>query len=273
MRKERGLTGTELGAMVGMSQPTISRIERGTGQPDPADVGRIARALGADEQEASRLEQLADRSHSTVVYWRPNPVRLTGRQRSAWERESTARVLRSFEPALIAGPLQTSEYARAVLSAFQALMAPGVDLSATPALPQAVTARVRRQENLTDRRKTFHFVMAEGVLANQVCSPEEMVAQIRRLLEVAAQDNITVAFVPSATRWRVPPHHGFTLIDEDTVTVDLYSNGLTAEDSANGRFYRQVFDSLAAQSATEIEPILERYLEHYLDLARSRRRG
>ena len=111
--------------------------------------------------------------------------------------------------------------------------------------------------------------MAEAVLANQVCSAEEMVAQISRLRDIAAQDNITVAFVRSGTRWRIPPHHGFTLIDEHTVTVDLYSNGLIADDPAIGRFYRQVFDSLADQSTTEIEPILRLHRDRYLDLART----
>lgn len=272
MRKARRLTGAQLGALVGLSQPTISRLERGMGQPDPADVGRIARALGADDNEVRRLVQLAERSQSTAVDWRPNPVRLTGRQRSAWERESTARALRSFEPALVPGPLQTSEYARAVLSAFQELITPGVELSGTPALAQAVAARMRRQENLADRGKSFHFVMAETALANQICPAEGMMAQIQRLREVAAQTNVSIALIPSHTCWRIPPTHGFTLIDEATVTVDLYSNGLTTDDPANGRFYRQVFDSLAEQSTTEIDPILDRHLDRYLDRLKSQER-
>lgn len=266
-RKARRLSGAELGERVGLSQPTISRLERGIGLPNPEDVRRIAEALEIDEAETRRLLALADRSSSQVVHWRPNPVQLATRQQSARERESAYRAFRSFEPAVIPGPLQTSEYARAVLSSFQELMTPGVDLSATAALPQAVSARLRRQEVLSDHRRQFHFIIAEGVLGNQICAAEDMAAQIRRLREVSRQANVSIAIVAAETWWRVPPIHGFTLLGDDTVTVDLFSNGLTAEDASNGRFYRDVFNFLNEQAVPEIDSILDKYLKRYLDLS------
>jgi transcriptional regulator with XRE-family HTH domain len=269
LRRKKGLTGVELGNEVGLSQPTISRLERGIGLPNPEDVRKIAAALDADEPEIQRLVALAERSSGQVVHWRPNPVQLASRQHTALERESTSRTFRSFEPALIAGPLQTSEYARAVLSSFQKLMTPGVDLSATVALPQAVSARLRRQEALSDHGRQFHFVVAEMALGIQVCAAEDMAAQIRRLRDISRQTNVSIAIIPTGIRWPVPPQHGFTLLDDNTVTVDLFSNGLTAEDAANGRFYRDVFDSLAGQAVQEIDPIVDRYLKQYLDQSRA----
>ena len=272
LRRASGLTGEQLGARVGMSQPKISRLERGTGAADPEDVARIARALGADERQTRRLVELAEQSQTRATDWLPNPARLAARQRNIGQWEAQARTLRVFQPAIIAGPLQTSEYARAVLSASQRLISPGSDVSASAAVPEAVSARVRRQEVLADPSRTFRFVMAETVLRNRICAPEEMPAQITRLRELARQDNVSISIIPADTRWEVLPLHGFLLLDDHTVTVDLFNNGFTSRSKADARFYRQVFDMLEAQGVEEIDEILDEYLELYLDLSRPARR-
>ena len=38
---------------------------------------------------------------------------------------------------------------------------------------------------------------------------------------------------------------------------------------SNLRLYRKVFDALEAQVTEDVNPILDRYLEHYLDLTRT----
>lgn len=269
MRKDRNLTGAELGDLVGMSQPKISRLERGNVTPDPEDVARIARALGADENLVQHLVELAEASQRAAD-WRPTPVGLASRQRDMGQRESEARTFRFFQPTAIAGPLQTSEYARALLSSLQTLAAPGADVWATRAVPEAVSARVRRQEILADRTRTFHFVMAETVLSNRIGPPEAMPAQIRRLREVARQENVTVAIIPAQTWWQVPPIHGFLLLDDDMVTVDLFDNGITSRRKVTTQFYRRVFESLRGHAVTEIDEILDRYSDLYLELSRPR---
>lgn len=272
LRRTRNLTGAQLGNLVGMSQPKISRLERGLGAPDPDDVARIARALDADEDQVRRLVELAEDS-LRVADWHPISASLVSRQRDIGQRESEARVFRYFQPTVISAPLQTSEYARALLSTFQALMSPNLDVSTTPAVPEAVSARVRRQENLADRNRTFHFVMAETVLNNRIGSPQEMPAQIRRVREVAQQENVTVAIIPAHTQWQVPPLHGFLLLDDHAVAVDLYDNGLMSRSRRNAQFYRQVFESFERLAIIEIDEILDKYLDLYLDLSRPQRRN
>jgi transcriptional regulator with XRE-family HTH domain len=277
LRRSTNLTGAQLAEQVGMSQPKISRLERGVGLPNPDDVELIARALGADEGQIARFRDLARQEQNRITDWLPNPTPLVSSQRNIRRREAAARTFRFFQPAIIAGPLQTSEYARAVLSSFQALFSPGLDVSASSAVPEAVSARVQRQEILADRSRTFHFVMAETVLRNRIGSPEEMPAQIRRLREIARQDNVSISIIPADTWWRIPPIHGFLLLDDDTVTVDLFNNGFTSRHAADAMYYRQVFDSFEQQATTAIDEILDRYLELYLDLSRpataSKRRG
>jgi len=268
LRKQRKLTGAQLGRLVGMSQPKISRLENGVGFPDPADVGRVARALGADESDALRLVELAEQSHNRMTDWRPLPTELAQRQRGIGEWEAEARAFRVFQPAVVVGLLQTSEYARAILGSFQGLISPGFD-DAGRSVSEAVSARMRRQEILSDPARSFRFVMTESVLGNRLCPPEDMPAQIHRLREVGRQENVSIGIVPAEAAWSTPPFHGFLLLDDDIVSVDLFNTGLTSRGKADIRVYQQVFDDFEAAAVTEIDPILDKYQEIYLDLARA----
>ncbi|MCB9663439.1 MAG: helix-turn-helix transcriptional regulator [Alphaproteobacteria bacterium] len=55
LRAEQGLTQEQLAQAVGISQPTLSRIERGASVPDVLAYRRLAEALGVT---ASELDQL-----------------------------------------------------------------------------------------------------------------------------------------------------------------------------------------------------------------------
>ncbi|HEU4349951.1 MAG TPA: helix-turn-helix transcriptional regulator [Actinoplanes sp.] len=268
MRRARKLTGGQLGRLVGMSQPKISRLENGIGLPDPQDVRAVARALGADEALVNQLTDQAERSQNRMTDWRPVPVALAGRQRSIGQQEAEARAFRVFQPAVVVGLLQTSEYARSVLTSFQRLITEEGSGIPANAVPEAVSARVQRQEVLADRTKEFHFVMTEAVLSNRICPPEDMPAQIRRLRELSRQDNISIGIIPAETPLRQPPFHGFALLDDHLVSVDLFNTGLSSTGRADARLYRRVFDDFEAQAEWDIDPILDRYQNMYLDMSR-----
>jgi transcriptional regulator with XRE-family HTH domain len=272
MRREKELTGGQLGRLVGMSQPKISRLENGVGFPDPDDVALIARVLGATDDQIRTLKERAERAHNRMTDWRLDPGSLGGRQRGLGQRESKAQAVRVFQPAVIVGLLQTSEYARAVLAAFHDLTSTDSDGSPGITVSEAVSARVHRQELLMDRNRTFHFLMAEAVLGNRVCPPEDMLAQIRRVREVSQQENVSVRFIPAEAWLEIAPFHGFSLLDDDFVTVDLFNTSLSSHGKADARLYRRVFDSLERHAVTDIEPILDKYVGQYLDLSRPRNR-
>jgi hypothetical protein len=251
-----------------MSQPKISRIERGKGLPDPEDIARIARALGADDELTRQLIDQAEGSHNRMTDWRPAPPGLATMQRSVGDWEAATTTFRMFEPTIVTGLFQTSGYAHAVLVAFQSLTAQeGGDMSETAVL-EAVSGRVQRQEIIADRNKSFSFVMAETVLKNRVCPPAEMLAQIGRLRELAIRENVSIRIVPEQAIWELPPQHGFVLLDDRLVVVDLYNTGLTSRGRLDAQRYRQVFDSFDRTAVDDIEPILRRYEELYVALLR-----
>jgi len=269
MRKAKRLTGAELAALVEMSQPKISRIERGQVLADPADIGVIARALGADEALANSLMEHTEHSHNRMTDLRPTTIDLPNSQKGMAEWESAARVVRDFESAAFNGLLQTGAYAQAVLRAFQRLAQRGTGEPSKALVAQAVAERVRRQQLLTDPARSFRFVMTESVFRNRICSPVDMLGQIDHLRDVAeSYDNVMIGIVPDTAPLAIPPMHGFALLDDKMVVIDTFNTGLISRGRTDAQRYRQVFDTFEEQARTDIGDILTRYRRLYIDLLR-----
>lgn len=272
LRNRAGWTGHQLARRVGMSQAKISRIENGVGHVAPDDVETLARALGAPDAVVMRLVRQAERSQDRMTDWRSSSGVVADLQRDVEVLESATRVFRVFQPAVVPGLLQTSEYARAVLSANHAVRTGVVEEGGAGTVPEAVSARVHRQVALADPAKEFFFVITEAVLGNRFGRPDHMPAQIERLREVAQQDNVHLAVIPSDAPLRIPPMHGFVLFDDRVVTVDIFNTLLRTEGESDLRMYRHTFETLAEGATADVDEILDHYLDHYLAVS-SRRRG
>ena len=172
---------------------------------------------------------------------------------------------------MIIGLLQTSGYARAMLAPLQRLTGESDEAKLDVAVTQAVSARVHRQAILADRRKRFDFVMSEAVLSNKLCPPEEMPAQISQLRKLADQDNISISLIPADADWVIPPYHGFTLLDDRDLFVDLFDTGLIKHDKVDARFYGEVFRSMKHLATADTNAMFDRYFQSYLDLLQRER--
>lgn len=270
LRRQRGLTGQQLGRLVGMSQAKISKIEIGAVMPTAPDVERLARALEAPDDQVAALVERAEGQHDELVDLRFTGRRMMASQQDLGSLERKAREVRVFHPALVPGLVQTAEYARAVLTDYAEVFVEAFGHSGTDeqAVPPAVTARVARQEVLYDSGKALHIVMTETVLMNRVCSPAEMLAQIDRIRTVSGYSTVTIGIVPVDTQLAYPPVHGFHLLDDRNLIIDLANTSVMSRGREVLRIYRTVFDYFAGQATSEIGPILDRYTSLYADLAR-----
>ena len=116
--------------------------------------------------------------------------------------ESSASVIRNFEPFLVPGLLQTEEYARlAILNT--------VDKPNPKKINALVELRTERQEIVTrDDSPGLHFLLDEAVIRRSVGGADVMRRQLRHLQEVATRPNVTIRIVPFTQglypRLRVP---------------------------------------------------------------------
>jgi Domain of unknown function (DUF5753) len=206
-----------------------------------------------------------------MTEWNSSRGAVPQMQHEVAQLEAATTTFRVFQPAVVVGLAQSSEYARSVLAEAHDLRARVNSSISVAAVPEAVSARVARQVILADPAKRFHFLMLEAVLTNRLVNPRDMPAQIERLRQRARQDNVTVRFIPSKTKLNVAPYHGFELLDDRIVIVDLYSSSVRTTGRLDVALYREVFDKLDESATDDIDAILDRHLEIYLDLSRPKR--
>lgn len=261
-RKRRRLTGQALGEQVGMSQAKISRLETGAVAAEPNDVRRLAEALGVPPTEIDRIVDLAEHADNQLTEWTAAGVDLAAFQRQIGQIEAAAKQMRVFQPAVVPGLMQTSEYARAIMSDLTEAEA---RLAESPvALSEAVNARMQRNHILLLPDRRFFFLITEQVLRNRVCRPAEMIGQIDRMREIATYPNVELAVVPEEVQLPIAPYHGFNIADERWVSVDLFNTSLKSSGRKTVRTYRSVFDTLEQVATTDIDGILDRYQAEYV---------
>lgn len=265
-RKGRKVSGQVLGKRVGMSQAKISRLETGVSAPEPGDVRLIAEGLELPTDEVERLVTLAERSGDQLIDWHAVEPNLPNRQHFVRRLEAPAREVRTFQPAVVVGLLQTSEYARAVLTALRNQLDDEQIAESEFAISEAVAARMQRSQVLYDPSRRFHFVMAESVLANRVCAPTNMLAQIARVREVAGLANVSIRIVPEAAEWPVAPFHGFEIMGDRHVLADLFNSTVSSRSRSTVRQYRGIFDSFESIATADIDSILDKYQKRYINM-------
>ncbi|ADP78724.1 helix-turn-helix domain-containing protein [Pseudofrankia inefficax] len=167
--------------------------------------------------------------------------------------ESSASIIRYFEPVLVPGLLQTEEYARVVISTILEQPPESQDVN------DLVELRVDRQERVLHGGSPpeCHFLLDEPVILRAVGGKDVMRRQLRHLREQMEQSNITVRVVPLSyglyEHVRVP----YTLLEfPDPADEDV----LYLEDAVDELIVRE--NSL--DETTKITPITPaHYLQHF----------
>ncbi|KJE24457.1 putative transcriptional regulator [Frankia torreyi] len=280
LRHSRAMTGQALASSVGISQSTISKIENGLLRPSPADVERIARTLQAPPDLVRHLVDLAERLQSTAARRAPRRRAAAGvetrrqgislDQEEILDAEREATLIREFEPILLPGLIQISEYARRVVNGYHRITIGGDEGAWYQRTAEKVSLRIRRQNLLYDATRRFEFILMESVLGNRFAPPEYMIAQIKRIAAVAELDNVTVRIVPSSAELEYPHVQGFTILDDSLVVVEtLEATGFSHPDQV--RIYAKIFEEYAALTAPDLDEILAGYTRSYAELLAPRR--
>lgn len=186
-RAASGLTCEEAGARIGMSASTISRLERaigGIGRDDLIsllavyEVPRVTRDALIKLYEDAQTPGMLERSdlHSDLAKW------------IDFEQDATR--IRNYEPLLVPGLLQTADYARAVISAFDPRLT-GAQVD------QRVRARMARQQLLArPQAPNLDVVLHQAALRHEVGGREVMRRQLDHLVAMATHAVVTIRVVP-----------------------------------------------------------------------------
>ena len=179
-RTRAGLSQKDLASRANVSHDVISKIE--TGERPPAEdfpprldaIPELDTGGALDRLWGHLKKSLKQRAYGWFAKWA--------------DIEAEAAALRSYEPLIVPGLLQTGDYARAILS-----LRPGGD---GDDLDAQVAARLARQAVLDQAQ--FWCVLDEGVLHRDIGGTKVMQAQLDRLASLAGHPKVTVQVIPGS---------------------------------------------------------------------------
>jgi transcriptional regulator with XRE-family HTH domain len=235
-RTTAGLSQEQLGQRVGYSGAQVGKVETGERAPSQDFAQRCDQALPDAGGLFVRIHALARRWDGGYPSWF-----------AGWlEAERRATSLRTWEPLLIPGLLQTADYARALFEAWRS--ADNGD-----ELDQLVGARVERQAILERSRPPALWVIVdEGVLHRCIGSRKIMQDQLAQLASMSERARITIQVVPDETGAHVGLLGGFAIASADSAPGTLYmespDQGQTTELPSVVAKVGEIFDTLRAEA-------------------------
>lgn len=257
LRESVHLTLAQAGRHMQRSSATMSRLESGRSQPRMVEIAALidfyasinARVVGPEVRE--RVLGLAAESRRNQ-WFEPFRDVLTGTMtpdhiRNYVEYETDADEIRTFEPELIPGLLQTTAYAQAVTDIFY----PGHDAAARR---RFVEFRVARQRVLNGGNDQVRFacMIGESAIRRAFGEPGVQREQLQSLLGDlnGARTNVSIGIVPMSAA--IPAAFGGPFVvmtfnhpeDNDLVYLETRSGGDYLEDRSAVERFLLYFDGL-----------------------------
>ncbi|WP_026449094.1 helix-turn-helix domain-containing protein [Actinopolyspora mortivallis] len=243
-RENAGMTVRDVSTRIGGHHSKVARIETGQIPPTPEIVVALLTTYGAPESDRDRLAAMARDATEESNWIKP---------RGQWgqsatdqdlialiEFERTATNIVDVAPIMIPGLLQTSDYARAVMSA-------GMPPEAVEA---QVTMRVGRRDVLSHRNAPeFLAILGEWALREPMGDQATMADQLQHIVKMSEMNNVTVQVVRTGSGAWTPMHAGQYMLFEfpkaaPVVHVEHLSSDAFLSRPGDIQSYQQATDNL-----------------------------
>lgn len=198
-------------AAAGISQPGLSRIERGGLVPSPETVETLARVYGADPDTTTRLVELATAIRPEYLDSRIIMQRgLNHFQQRLGKIERSSALIRAYQPNIVLGMLQTAAYADVVFTSRG---------RTAPQTAHGVASRLARQTALVEPGRDWVLIQTESALDWCVRDATLMAEQIDHITEVSRLPNVRIGLIIRRTPATVLAPHGFHIFDARAVQI------------------------------------------------------
>ena len=251
LRERTGLTGEEVSQQLGWSGSKLSRIELHRIGVKQTDLRKLLALYGVDETHRDELLALARESRQKSL---PQKAAAGFPQVAPHVyAEAGAETAWNWEPQIVPGLLQASDYARAVAETWLGIF-PGPPSE----IDRWVEARMLRQQVLTrDPPLELSVVIDESVLGRRFGDKTVMRHQLERLAEASDLPNVEVRVYPidgdhpplttgAFSYMQFPQVHDVPL--HDIVSVEHLEGSYLLEDEEQTYKYRVAFKYLLERS-------------------------
>ncbi|MEV5013983.1 helix-turn-helix domain-containing protein [Streptomyces sp. NPDC053780] len=263
LRELKGMTAEEVAERLLVSQSKISRLENGRRSISQRDVRDLCGVYEVEDQRiVDSLMQMAKDS----------------RQQGWWHAfgdipysvyiglETDAESLRTYEPQIITGLLQTRAYAEALIQG-------ALPETSVADIEKRVQVRIRRQERIAAQNNPLRLwvVLDEASLRRVVGGRQVMREQLEHVAEMSQLPHITVQVLP----FDVGAHPGINgqysilefadAADSSVVYIEGVTSDLYLEKALDVQKYTVMYEHLRAQalnveqSRQRIEDVAKEY--------------
>jgi transcriptional regulator with XRE-family HTH domain len=243
LRKQAGLTSTEVAEQVGVSVSTITRVETGHRGITRDDLAALLAIYGAPRALRNSMLKMHSELDKPSLLDR-GELNLHPELAKWIDFEQDATHIRNYQPLLVPGLLQTFPYARTVIERF------GVPLS-DQEIDNRTTARIARQALLRQpNRPQLDVVLHEAALHQRVGGVEVMREQLNYLVEMAKRPSVNIQIVPAYVGAHAGMEGPFVIMDyaelPSIVHVENKVASLYLEESRDLQAYRLAYKDLLA---------------------------
>ncbi|WP_443056576.1 helix-turn-helix domain-containing protein [Streptomyces sp. MUM 178J] len=248
LRETRGITREAAGYSIRASESKISRMELGRVSFKARDVEDLLTLYGvSDDTERQALLGLAKEAN-VAGWWHSFSDVLPGWFQTYIGLEGAASLIRIYEVQFVHGLLQTESYAHAVV-------ARGMPGAPAAEIERRVALRLERQKALvSERAPHFHAVLDEAALRRPYGDRAVMQAQLKHLIEISEQPNITLQVMPFSFGGHAGESGAFTMLRfpesdlSDLVYLEQLTSALYLDKREDVAQYERVMERLQQDS-------------------------
>jgi transcriptional regulator with XRE-family HTH domain len=228
VRTQAGLAGKELAEAAGWQPSKVSRLENGRQMPSQQDIDTWALVCQANAATIQNLTDMLKAIENARRDWRRRMRRGQVAVQASYNKlVQESSLVRHFETVYVPGLLQTTDYARRVLTEMVGLH--GLDIDDVDA---TVATRMQRQQLLYNVGKQFEFLLAEPVLRWLLCPAEVMHGQLDRLQTVVGLPNVRFGILPMGVRLETTPQNSFQMYDDLAIVETFVGETMHHEEEA-----------------------------------------
>ncbi|MEU3166658.1 helix-turn-helix transcriptional regulator [Streptosporangium sp. NPDC006930] len=251
LRKDSGLTRGEVAERIGSTDTTVWRYETGQSRPRPSDVSALTEVYGVTGEARDSLIQMAVEARRRS-WWHPHRQALKPGFDSYIGLEAEASLVRSYEPLVVPGLMQTEPYARAVIEATSVVQTPST-------VEETVSVRISRQRLLHGPGDPIHLVavLDEAVIRRRIGGGDIMSEQLEHLVHLGTLPNVEIRVVPFSVGAHAAMDGKFCLLSfpepeaPDLLYLEQAASGDVPDNPEQVRRYASMFESLCEMALSE----------------------
>jgi transcriptional regulator with XRE-family HTH domain len=251
LREERELSVESVAEQLAIGPSSLRRQEYGQTAVSVADVIAYARIYKLDEDGpvVQRLLDLAKHGR-TRGWWTAYDTTVGPSAADIADAEDLATSIKTWQPNIIPGLLQTREYSATIIGTRQVLKPGPVD--------QVIELRERRKEVLarTPNPPQLWAIIGEGAILAEIGGRALMNEQLQHLLNQSQRPHVAIQIMPFKAGAHLGLDGGFMVMGFDATLdggiayMENGGSGVFSDDPAEVRSHADRFSHMQAQALT-----------------------